>query len=432
MKLVLTDFYHQSTQRLSASLTAAGIPYKHVNINYDGFAPDAILNPFAELIGAKGLPDKELHFNQVKVPEFDEIRHVSRDSAQILQGDRLVGRINYETNSRRLVREVVWLSRTDTPVIACRYNRQGFKYAEQLYDYEGKEVKTLYFNALGKQVLTVDAASQAMLGENQIFMNLTDFVRHYVLKQLDEFNGEIDEILFNSLSTPFFTANQLPKIKSSLYFQEHIQKEIPGNMQQILIGKTPVKRILFENAKEMAKVQHLSPKSPVRLDYLGAIEELTRENSFRPAALTVTLSDQILYDEAIAKALEEAHIRWTIAAPSEVSSKLHHFASQHENVTVLETISRETLSKLLADNDIYLDLNQGSDWEETVQRAYLEGMLVIADMKVAKNSGYALILENEKEITDLLKRPDKTIALRVLHEKKGKPASAADYHRLLD
>ncbi|MDR2975947.1 MAG: hypothetical protein LBV19_01360 [Streptococcaceae bacterium] len=426
-KLILTDFYHQPTKRFLASLTAAGIPYKHVNINYDGFMPNEILNPFAHLIGAQGMPDKDLHYNQVKVPEYDEIRNLDGGKAEILRGDNLVGYIYYAPNTWRLVREVVWLSRSAVPTIAYRYNRQGFKYAEVLYDFEGKEVKVLYYNAEGKQVLTVDAASRVMLGENQVFQNLTDFVKDYLSRLLDG----VDEILINSMSTPFFVANQMPKIKSSLYFQEVIHKEIPGNMQQILAGKSALKRILFENSKEMAKVQRLSSENFVRLEYLGAIEQFARENEFRPAALTVTRSDQILYDEAIAKTLAENHIKWTIAAPSEISDKLRTFANHHKNVNVLEAISSKNLPKLLADNDIYLDLNQGGDWENSVQRAYLEGMLVITDMKVIKNAGYELILEKEQEIIDVLNRPDKDRALRVLREKKGKPATAADYKRLL-
>ncbi|GAB2024148.1 accessory Sec system glycosylation chaperone GtfB [Lactovum odontotermitis] len=426
-KLVLTDFYHQPTQRFLASLTSAGIPYRHVNINYDGFMPNELMNPFAHLIGAEGLPDKDLHYNQVKVPEYDEIRNLDGSKAEILRGDRVVGYIYYAPHSWRLVREVVWLSRSGKPTIAYRYNRQGFKFAELLYDYEGKEVKTLYFNAEGKQVLTVDTASRVMLGENQIFPTLTDFVKDYLSNFLDG----VDEILINSMSTPFFAVNQLPEINSSLYFQETIHKEIPGNMQQILAGKSSVKRILFENAREMAKVQHLSPENAVRIDYLGAIEKFTRENKFRPAALTVTRSDQILYDGTIAKVLSENNIKWTIAAPSEISDKLRTFASRHENVHVLEAISSKELSKLLSDNDIYLDLNQGGDWENAVQRAYLEGLLVITDLKTVKNAGYELILEKEQEIVDVLKRPDKNRALRVLREKKGKTATAADYQRLL-
>jgi accessory Sec system glycosyltransferase GtfB len=296
-----------------------------------------------------------------------------------------------------------------------------------LYDHEGKEVKVLYFNAEGKQVMTIDTASRVMLGEGQIFLNLTEFVKNYLSHQLDD----VDEILINSLSTPLFVANQLPKIKSSLYYQESIGKEIPGNMQQILNGSSAVKRILFENAKEMTKVEQLSPKTPVRINYLGAIEHFARENQFRPAVLTVTRSDQILYSEAISQSLAEIGAEWTIAAPTEISEKLRTFANQHDNVRVIEALREKDFPKLLSENDIYLDLGQGGEWRNTVQRAYLEGLIVIADKKVVKNTDYELILENEQEIIDLLMRSDKSSALKFLREKKGRPATVADYQRLL-
>jgi accessory Sec system glycosyltransferase GtfB len=230
------------------------------------------------------------------------------------------------------------------------------------------------------------------------------------------------------MSTPFFVSNQLTEIPGSLYFQEVIGTEIPGNMLSILSGKTPTSRILFENAKEQAKVDQMATEKQVTLDYLGAIENFKREISFRPKLLTITRSDQILYDEAISQLTD---YQWTIAAPSEVSEKLRNFANQHDNVHVLEAIPLSDIDKLLDEHDIYLDLNKGNDVDNVVRRAYLEGLLVIGDKSVVKNPGYELILENEKEITDVLKRPDKEVALRVLREKRGKPATVADYQRLL-
>ncbi|MDR0299586.1 MAG: hypothetical protein LBI13_05835 [Streptococcaceae bacterium] len=426
-KLVLTDFYHQATERFLSSLKEAEIPYLHVNVTYDGFASGEIYNPIAHVIGSESMPDVALHYNEIKVPEFYEIRNLDGLKAEILQGDVVRGFVYYAPNTNRLVKEVAWLNRLGVATIAYRYNRQGFKFADVLFNHEGKPVKEIYYNVKGRKVLTYDVISRTIIQHSsyrdKVFPSMTLFVKDY----LTEFVDKIDEILINSMSTPFFVTNQLPEIPSTLYFQEAIAKEIPGNMQQILTGKTSTKRILFENAKELAKIEKMAQAKEVQLSYLGAIEKIHRENHYRRKFLTITRSDQILYDENMAKLLEQIGATWTIAAPSEISDKLRAFASSHQNVRVLEAINPKKVPELLEDHDIYLDINQGGDWENIIQRAYLEGLLVIADKSVAKNAGYELILEAEREILDLISRPDLSIALRVLREKKGKPAIIQDY-----
>lgn len=426
MKLVLTDFYHQATRRFLSSLTTAEVPYQHVTVNYNGFLPNDVLNPFSHAISAEDMPDHDLHYNQIKVPEFYEIRNTDGTKAEILYGDNLMGYVHYAPHSHRLVREVLWLNKKAVPTLGYRYNRKGFKYSDVLYNFEGKAVKELYFNARGEQVLTVDLMTGVIISPHQVFSNLAEFVANY-LKGLD---FDYDEILINSMSTPFFVTNRMANKPSSLYFQETIKQELPGNMTMILDGKTSTRRILFENEKELQKVKRLTSSQKADLLYLGAIEDFRRENAFRKKFLTITRSDQILYDKEIANALKEKHATWTIAAPSEVSDKLRAFATEHENVSVLEAIRRSQLPELLSEHDIYLDLNQGTDWEDVIQSAYLEGMLVISDKKTAKNPGYELVLEKE-EIEEVISSADKASLLALLHEKKGQPASKKDYKEIL-
>lgn len=428
MKLLISDFYQQATERFVESLERAAIDFQHLTINYDGFLPAAsLLNPFAAATGSLGMTDKALHYNEIQVPELYEIRNESGSRATILNGATVVGYVVYAPNTSRLVKEVQWLDAAGKLVLAERYNRQGFKFAEGMFNAEQKEVKTLYYTAGGRKVLTLDHVTRALISEIDaqpvVYENLTGFVVAYIRGlQLTA-----DELIFNSLSTPFFVSNALTELPGTLYFQEGIGKEIPGNMQSILEGKTATRRILFENAKELAKVEKLTKVKKVALDYLGTIEAFSRDNTFRPAALTLTRSDQILYDEAIATTLAAQGIIWTIAAPSEVSDKLRTFAGKHDNVKIREAIRLTEIDDLLADNDIYLDLNQGTDTANAVQRAYLEGLLVVGDKTVLKNPGYELVLEKEAEITGLLARPDKAIALKVLREKRGKPATVSDY-----
>ncbi|MDR0199490.1 MAG: hypothetical protein LBI43_02815 [Streptococcaceae bacterium] len=429
MKLLLTDFYHQATERFKTSLKRAEIDLTHVNITYDGWLPEGVHNPISYYLGYFDAPEKPLHYNQLEVPDFWEIKNSDGARAEILDGETLKGYVIYQPDTARLIREVEWLDLAGNRILTERYNRQGQRFAQSLFDADGKEMKTLYFNAAGEKVLTVDGPSKAVILEipgktPQVFENFTAFTCHY----LRDFGLERwDEVLFNSLSTPFFVSNALSELPGTLYFQEPIRDAIPGNMQTILSGKTPAKRILFENAKELAKAQKLVTNPGVSMGYLGAIEHFTRENQFRKRALTLTRSDQILYDEGLAVAMASFQMTWTIAAPSEISDKLRNFALNHANVTVLEAYPLGDFDKLLAENDIYLDLNQGKDTQNAVQRAYLEGLLVVGDMKTAKNGPYEILLENEKEITDVLKAANKQRSLDFLRSKKGKQASPSDY-----
>lgn len=429
MRIVLTDLYHQATQRFLTSLERASIDYKHINIVYDGFLPTNILNPFAAAIGASDMPDKPLHYNEIVVPELYEIRNENGNRAEILNGDSVVGYVNYAPNTPRLVREVVWLDYLKKPVIVHRYNRQGFKFADGLFNFEGKEVKTIYYHATGDKVLTIDTVTRAIISEvadkSQIFSNLTEFVTDYIRK----LPVDADEIVFNSMSTPFFVSNVLRELPGTLYFQEKISDKIPGNMKMILEGKTPTKRILFENVEELKKVEKLAEEKRIKLDYLGAIETFARKNVYRPRVLTITRSDQIIYDEAIANLLSEQGAKWTIAAPTEVSEKLRGFANNHDSVNILETISSKNVNELLSKNDIYLDVNNGSDYENSVRRAYLEGLLVLGAKSFAKDEDYELVFETEQEIIDILKQPDKQIAMQAMREKRGKRATVEDYRR---
>lgn len=428
MKLVLTDFDNKASQRLLKNFDQSNIQYRHVTAHYDGFSVDSVLNPFAFHIGAIGQADQHLYFNQVNVPEFYEVRNENGSRAQILQGDNVVGYVIYAAGGKRIVKEVQWLARNGKTTLVERYNRQGQKFADSIFGKDGKESKVIYYKA-DEIVITYDVPTKSVhLNQTgQTFANLNDFVLDYV-KNIVLAENDIDEVIFNNLSTPYFVSRGLA-VKSSFYFQELIKNEIPGNMLQIMAGNTKTSRILFENNKQLKRVEFLVKEQNILvktdLKYLGNIEKFRRENHFRQKMLTITRSDAILHDETIATKFKD--YEWTIAAPTNVSDKLKNFGKTHENVTVLEQIRLKEIDDLLENHDYYLDLNQAQEVENVIERAYFEGLVVIGDQKVVKNGNYELVLVKEEEITDLLAREDKDFALRILHTKKGSPATISDY-----
>ncbi|GFH40946.1 hypothetical protein [Pseudolactococcus insecticola] len=430
MKLVLTDFNRENTQRFKASLTQASVDFVHVNIQYDGFLDPDILNPFSYFMGYYQMPEKHRYFNQIPLPPFYEARNADGAKSEILQGDNIVGYIFYHPNTNRLVKEVVWLSRLGKKVTAERYNIQGQKYADVIFDQDEKESKIVYF-ADDKPVIDYDLATKHISlkdgGLTHSFNNLTDFVFYFIETIVKEKYGyQFDEVIYNNLATPLFVSNRLPQ-RATLYFQEFIKDAIPGNMIGILAGRTPTKRILFENIKQLKKVQDLATDIKIPLDYLGAIEAFRRENDYSQGALSITFSDQVLNADAIAETLAKRGKSWTIAAPTEVSDKLRNFANDHDNVNLIERISGDQIDQLLATHDFYLDVNRGAQMLNNIYRAYHEGLLVIADQKTAKNGGYEVILAELPDILGAIDRDNYDSLMKLLRNKKGKPATVAAY-----
>lgn len=171
MKLILVDDYQLATQRLLENLDKAAIDYKVLAIHYDGFLPETVLNPFAEIVGAKNQPIKHLYFNQVSLPKFAEIRQENGNRAQILQGDHLVGYIYYASHHSRLVKEVQWLNRKEELILSEHYNQQGKNMHKVLLM---KEEKKLKHSTLKKTIsLGVSTICQEVLSCSRIiYVNL--------------------------------------------------------------------------------------------------------------------------------------------------------------------------------------------------------------------------------------------------------------------
>lgn len=434
MKLILTDFANQATDRLLANLDKAEIPYLHVSSHYDGFLSEDCLNPIAYYIGAEKQAEKHLYFNQIKVPDFYEIRNENGSQAEILQGDHVVGRVLYAPGRGRIVQAVHWLDRSGQLILAELYNAQAEKYADVLYNEQNKEAKRLYYRS-GRLVLSYDTASRTMqrfdaaTGDVVFVGSMVDFLLDYLANVLQA-GGLFDEVIYNTLATAHFVAQRLD-MPSTLYWQESLKDSIPGNMEPILDGKSSTGRVLFENVKAFQKVQDLRNQAGAGLNcqlaYLGAIEDFKRDNPFRPNYLTITRSDEIFFDEAVA----QTGVAWTIAAPTDVSPKLRKFAAAHDNVRLIEQMKLEQIETLLSEHDIYLDLNRGSEVDNIIRRAYFEGLLTLGTTKNAKNPSYELVLVEEKEFLSLIKGQDKGRLLEILRKKKGEPASRLDWEMTL-
>jgi len=435
MKLILTDFNNRPTKRFIGSLEKSKVSYKNLVIHYDGFLPEGAVNPFAYYIGAEEQPEKHLYFNQIKVPKYYEIRNENGRRATIAQGDNLIGYVYYADGGERIVKEVHWLNKSNKITLVERYNQQGNKYADVIYNKDEKESKVLYYKnnqVIIEHDIQSGSINHFVEGKLESFPTLIKFIINYI-KTVVFKEHDIDEAVFNGLGTSYFVSHDLD-IPSSLYFQELIKDEIPGNMQGILKGNRSVKRVIFESNKQLTKAMNIIAKTElthnpsVEMVYLGAIEEFTRENKLRKKFLTLTRSDNILHAEAFVQRFPD--VEWTIAAPTDVSDKLRNFANKYENVHLIKQMLLSDIDSLLESHDYYLDFNSGQEVSNIVERAYFEGLLVLGDQKVLKNGNYEIVLVTEEEILDWLARPNQEAVFNVLRTKKGTPATIEDYQEM--
>lgn len=439
MKLLLTDFDHAATKRLKASLVLAGLKFLHVNIHYDGFLSQGVSSPFEkEVLGDTVKFDGPLRYNQLKITEQTELRSLDAKTAELLAGDHCLARIKYAPLrfGRRVIQEVVWLDSSGNSKMGERYNQQGFKFADVLYQKNAQPSKEIYYRSNGTKVLTYNYLTGAILrhktdGQDEAFENLTDYVINALPVTIGIENPRFSHILINSLSTPLFVANRLASKLTTLYFQEKIQKEIPYNLQKILEGQSTVKRVFFEDMRAYERLDLLMlDEERVKLGYLGALETPARANSFRKKLLTITRSDDLLFVEEFLNHPSLDEYQWTIAAPTNVSGKLRSFANKYPQMRVIEAIHEQDIAELFRNHDIYLNINKGLDYQASVEKAYVAGLLVLGTPTTAKSPEHELVL-NEQELLELLAQaPKQAEALRLLHYKKGKPATVGAYQRL--
>lgn len=423
MKLLLTDFYNDATKRLADSFVRSKMGFVHVNIYPEAVLLRQIYCPF---FTDRAVSEKKLYFNQISVPQFYEIRHENENGAKILRGEKQVGRVNYVSSGNRLVKRVDWWSDSARTVLSEHYDASGEKSFEDFFGDSGQVQKTIFYQG-GSPVTSWDRQSGAIsLFENQkwvAFSSLVDFTRNFIKNLPFEF----DEIIYNSLSTSCFVALKFSQF-SSLYFQEPIEQAIPGNMQVLLQGQQPTRRIFFEDEKTLEKVKKKAESSQISLDYLGNVEFFRRENRGQRTALTLTWSDEILYASQIARFPE---LLWTIATPTEASPRLKKFVQKNENVSLIEHLNLNKLDEYLENFDFYLDLNQGSEVAKVVERAYFEGMIVLTERSVAKNETYSLVSKNEQELLELWAEKPKNL-LQKLHEKRGEVMTATSFKEKFD
>lgn len=387
----LFDRYTSQSKDLHISMLLAGFKQPAVAIQDSGFLPndvDSALKFFFKKAGAK-LVGKPKYFNQIPIPHYWSF-DATGNEAKIMDGDIQRGHITYTaSDNTRLVKQVEWFDKQGRTRIIENYNQWGWMFKQVILDIAGNWRMTNYLTADGDKILVENNATGnvtyfAPNKKYYTFKNWVDLMAYY----LKHSNLNTDRIMFNSLAAPFFTLLEMPDTKGNLLFwQEPIHDEIPGNMMFILEGNAGDTKVVVQNKDDYLKIISLldDEKLKQKVKYLGYIYPFVRLNKVRKHALIFTNSDQIEGLEDLIKQLPD--FEFSIAAGTEMSDKLLAM-DKYDNTKLYPSVAPQRIKKLVADNDLYLDINYGNEIYDAVRGAFENNMLIVGFNDTLHNKRY--------------------------------------------
>lgn len=408
--ILLFDTYNDDSFSLHVSVLSTGTECTAVSVLDDGFLPEDVRSPYMECIGQREEKSPEpLYFDKVKVPRLWEIRDGGGKS-EIWDSSVLKGRIIYaEPKHKRFVSSVEWLDREGNVRLREHYNQWGRLFAKSYMDAGKRIAIKQYYDRKGKPMLTENLVTGAILavldGKEHSFSSRAEFVADYLYR-----NGwECENILYNSLSTPFFVSNLLKKRgaegNDALYWYEEIRDAVPGNMKTILGDPNSRTKMIFVGNDSSIRALRKEGADPRLYRILGYVHPFVRENGRRPEVLIMTNSDRVEKIREIVASLPQ--LRFHIAAVTMMSEKLLSLSS-FPNVQLYPNVKYDVADRLLEDCDIYLDINRGNEILNSVQKAFYNNMLIAAFQETVHKPEYVspenmFSLAKVEELIELLR-----------------------------
>lgn len=379
----LTD----ESKNLIDTFSNIGVKVNAVCIEDDGFLPRGVVSPFGYFMGDFPENGKPVYFNQVPIPPFWEISG-NGSQGKICDLTTEHATMYYtKTDNTRLVKIVDWTGLNGKTRVSEHYNQQGCIFCRTLFNVNGQKYARTFYSAEGKEVVYENFVTGDFLvnwnGKDYILKDKTEFVKFFFkCTGLDETN-----IIFNSLSHPFFVSESLPQNGHTdvLFWNEPIYDELPGNMKGILNGTaTRAKKIYVQRHEAYQKMMGLGA-SPDIVKELGYVYDFARDNEYRANALILTNSDEI---ERLTEIVEGApEIRFYIAALTEMSAKLMSM-DRYSNVTLFPGVKRHLIASLYEKCDLYLDINHQNEIVDAVHRAFLNNMVILGFENTVHNRNY--------------------------------------------
>lgn len=385
----LFENYNQDSWDLHYSLILSGYQNTTIAINDNGFLPDDVTSPFLFFTGFVNATGKPLHFNEIPVPKFWEIK-ATNSSGEIFDLNKKRANIHFSKPSHnRFVQSVDWLDEAGKVRSTDHYNKYGYRFAQTIYNRESQAVQKSYYDKSGKEVLVENYVTSDLILEHEgkiyIFKSKADFVTYYIQAS----GYDLDRIIFNSLGMPFLVKYQLHQEgEDVLFWQEPIGDSLPYNMQLLLDPAAERKtKIIVQDFKTYEQIlQMVTPEQREAFTYVGLLYPFQRDNQARKEALILTNSDQLDYVENIIEDFPDMTLH--IAALTEMSSKLLSLG-RFSNVHLYPNVTNLTVRQLFGRCDIYLDINQGNEILSAIRTAFESRQLILGFKERMHNPRYS-------------------------------------------
>lgn len=410
--ILICESYTLESRYLHNSLMLAGYDVFTVILEENDFLPKGVTSVY-DLLSGNFKQDREKRetpkfFNEISVPDSWSISAgVDEPNGKITYQGEEKGRIYYTTPVKKyLVKEVDWLDRKGNVSFREHYNRYGDICARTIYGIDGRRFSKSWFSPDNREILVENYVTGDFIFNdgNRVkhFRSKTDLISYYFTR----LGFGKRQVFFNSLSTPFFLSERLPKEAKQdiLFWHEPIGESIPGNMQLILNGKSGrIDKIVVQKKKVYDKLLTLGTK-PEMLYRLGFLYPFEKENSHKPEALICTDSDRLEHCRELFEAFPG--MKFHIVAITVVSEKLKSLGD-YENVSVYPAAKENLLEELFKKCDYYFDINHYAEIITAVHRAFLNNHLIFAFQETVHNRDYVAdehiypILEFERLVSDV-------------------------------
>ena len=453
--LALFDSYTVQSQELLHSLKSADLPLQTVFCQYTGEIPSDSICPFTYYTGLQDHIHNSmctpLFFNKVPIPKWAEIRQGNHQYAQILVDGYTIGKINYLTDSFRLVESVDWLSRNGLITSRDLYNQCGTKFATTYFTND-QPYQTVYFRLNGNSegtsqievchrtnfiTLRSGMTSSALVPSNndasnnqqlRHFTSLAHFVSHFI----DDLNINDTQTIINSLSHPLFVMRMRSRSpQTSLFWQERLDKEPPGNMDIELKDPIALRQIIFHDYSQLKSITKQYPSTNIKFSYLSHLNRFQEHDNYQSLrTFTLTHTDNLPGLEQILQSFPNLSV--CVGALTTMSDKLLQLSQQFPNLHLRPVINRTGIKEELSRASIYLDINEGQHVYDIVKAAYHLNLLVLAIDTHAKEPEYELTVSSINDLLLLLQQATSSIDARshlmtTLHQITGPQSTSLDY-----
>ena len=413
--ILLLDTFDEPARLLMESFDKAGFRGEIIVINDGGFLPENVKSLFrwfcyddkkedasvnTELVRrrfAGWKPGEPRFFNQIELPDYWEIS-ASNNEGEIHDKSHLRGKIFFSDLKNRLVSEVDWKNEKGVTRCTDHYDSRGELYSRTIFDKHGHRFARIWFDKNGVECVSENYVTGDILtdndGKTRLFRSRTDLA----VEMIKELGAYGEKIFYNSLSIPLFVSERVESDRGHvLFWQEAPRADVPGNMQQILSGKTRTTAIYVQNIESYSRLISLTDNRDI-FHRLGFVYSFERENRHSRDILICTNSDRIDGLDTLVRGLEG--FTFHIAAVTEMSERLLAY-SKYSNVRLYPVVRKEMADELFDKCDIYLDVNFGSEILSAVKRAFLNNMLILGILPLLHGRRYTSpenVFSSAKEI----------------------------------